>query len=772
MDEVVVVIVVALVVVVVVVAAAAVEEVIEVVESCAQIPSQTVVMDLSLDTPSLTGSPVLEASGTRHRHGKGQSQAQLIVSRHDNGENKEVNAQSSSSPTMPIGESKKSVMNSNNNKLNKIFENNNSLKNCQNGWLKSPSPNYSYGIDATCLEIIEDVDGQCTKTQPLSSTASPPRSSMTSPKSKRHRKSLESALGQDCKKIRKTSSTTASSTNEIGLPTSEQVLVEEEEAYLAHGSEGEDDKNMGTGEKFQRFSASVTSCISPSSHKREGIPEQQRVKREHFNRGQDEFFVKNGNETKDSSKLQADSRPSAIVKVKIEPPSSLLGFHSNTTIDSERSSPMPGPDSSITEGRDDSLVSPPFCSLSRETTKAISSFSPGSSPRPNRSPSPDGQARQSQADHQRQLQHLQQHYNPLNSYSYPQHFLGQVYPSHKMLPHQFIHNHQQLHSQLTQQANHQHQDILTRRTTSTSSSSPSSSSLPPSPDFPHPHQQHHSGLQLPPLVSPMRPQQLSPKACNFSIAAILGGSCSRKSSSSSSSSPVITTNYPLNCGNSHNNRDIDSGRICPTEKKSSSHAEARSPRRSITHSSEMASAESRPTSPTPPLTPTTPSVASPTRDCDVDVEIDVGENDDATTTATSPQGKEKDAGYEDENSSCCKVSPPITKEGIRRREQGESTKIKCRLETKDLWDKFHELGTEMIITKTGSNICISSPDEVSTVTQHRPVGQTVQHYLGHLTMRDAAATDWLNLEMTLFLDSPVCEMLIVQSVWSKSDDGH
>lgn len=27
--------------------------------------------------------------------------------------------------------------------------------------------------------------------------------------------------------------------------------------------------------------------------------------------------------------------------------------------------------------------------------------------------------------------------------------------------------------------------------------------------------------------------------------------------------------------------------------------------------------------------------------------------------------------------------------------------VECRLETKDLWDKFHELGTEMIITKTG-----------------------------------------------------------------------
>lgn len=27
--------------------------------------------------------------------------------------------------------------------------------------------------------------------------------------------------------------------------------------------------------------------------------------------------------------------------------------------------------------------------------------------------------------------------------------------------------------------------------------------------------------------------------------------------------------------------------------------------------------------------------------------------------------------------------------------------VECHLETKDLWDKFNELGTEMIITKTG-----------------------------------------------------------------------
>ena len=54
-------------------------------------------------------------------------------------------------------------------------------------------------------------------------------------------------------------------------------------------------------------------------------------------------------------------------------------------------------------------------------------------------------------------------------------------------------------------------------------------------------------------------------------------------------------------------------------------------------------------------------------------EIDVEETDPVSTT-TSP--------------TCCK----------------ELLDVQCRLETKDLWDKFHELGTEMIITKTGRSV--------------------------------------------------------------------
>src|SRR6218665_988581 len=32
-------------------------------------------------------------------------------------------------------------------------------------------------------------------------------------------------------------------------------------------------------------------------------------------------------------------------------------------------------------------------------------------------------------------------------------------------------------------------------------------------------------------------------------------------------------------------------------------------------------------------------------------------------------------------------------------------RVCCHLETKELWQKFHELGTEMIITKSGRYVC-------------------------------------------------------------------
>ena len=43
----------------------------------------------------------------------------------------------------------------------------------------------------------------------------------------------------------------------------------------------------------------------------------------------------------------------------------------------------------------------------------------------------------------------------------------------------------------------------------------------------------------------------------------------------------------------------------------------------------------------------------------------------------------------------------LSKENMSRSSRDLLSCVQCRLETKDLWDKFFELGTEMIITKSG-----------------------------------------------------------------------
>ena len=50
----------------------------------------------------------------------------------------------------------------------------------------------------------------------------------------------------------------------------------------------------------------------------------------------------------------------------------------------------------------------------------------------------------------------------------------------------------------------------------------------------------------------------------------------------------------------------------------------------------------------------------------------------------------------------CRTFPPIFKSNTEVRESKFLLEYaKCYLETKELWEKFHRLGTEMIITKTG-----------------------------------------------------------------------
>lgn len=57
---------------------------------------------------------------------------------------------------------------------------------------------------------------------------------------------------------------------------------------------------------------------------------------------------------------------------------------------------------------------------------------------------------------------------------------------------------------------------------------------------------------------------------------------------------------------------------------------------------------------------------------------------------------------DDTGSTSGKGVSPVVNPLLQERSNCEELKhVVCHLETKDLWDKFNELGTEMIITKTG-----------------------------------------------------------------------
>ncbi|XP_045521568.1 T-box transcription factor TBX20-like [Pieris brassicae] len=84
---------------------------------------------------------------------------------------------------------------------------------------------------------------------------------------------------------------------------------------------------------------------------------------------------------------------------------------------------------------------------------------------------------------------------------------------------------------------------------------------------------------------------------------------------------------------------------------------------------------------------------------DEDVEVDVeqcsdGERD--TSDAIPSPAPSSELGERDTPSPARPLAPPVTSCNCE-----ELLSVDCQLETKDLWDKFHDLGTEMIITKTG-----------------------------------------------------------------------
>ncbi|OWR44552.1 hypothetical protein KGM_211183 [Danaus plexippus plexippus] len=101
------------------------------------------------------------------------------------------------------------------------------------------------------------------------------------------------------------------------------------------------------------------------------------------------------------------------------------------------------------------------------------------------------------------------------------------------------------------------------------------------------------------------------------------------------------------------------------------------------------------------------SLSSPASSCrspapEEDVEVDVeqcsdGERDASDTAAPSP-APSSELGERDTPSPARPLPTPVTSCNCE-----ELLSVDCQLETKELWDKFHDLGTEMIITKTGRN---------------------------------------------------------------------
>lgn len=97
---------------------------------------------------------------------------------------------------------------------------------------------------------------------------------------------------------------------------------------------------------------------------------------------------------------------------------------------------------------------------------------------------------------------------------------------------------------------------------------------------------------------------------------------------------------------------------------------------------------------------------------DDDVEVDVEECSDGESS--SPRQAKIKMRQSPAMSECGseatevdRISPDLAPERTRGTKMmthcncDELVNIECHLETKDLWDKFHDLGTEMIITKTG-----------------------------------------------------------------------
>lgn len=106
------------------------------------------------------------------------------------------------------------------------------------------------------------------------------------------------------------------------------------------------------------------------------------------------------------------------------------------------------------------------------------------------------------------------------------------------------------------------------------------------------------------------------------------------------------------------------------------------------------------------------SITSVLDEDDDDVEDDICKmDDDAIDTKESDDYKAKSRSKREQSNKSSSVSsqdsdrkkdkPEVNPQTLPKCNCPELLSIDCKLETKDLWEKFHNLGTEMIITKSG-----------------------------------------------------------------------
>ncbi|EDS37639.1 conserved hypothetical protein [Culex quinquefasciatus] len=109
-------------------------------------------------------------------------------------------------------------------------------------------------------------------------------------------------------------------------------------------------------------------------------------------------------------------------------------------------------------------------------------------------------------------------------------------------------------------------------------------------------------------------------------------------------------------------------------------------------------------------------------------DVDVEQCSDSETTPSSRHGSSSRKSHHSSRATPGTPSdeerltpePATTKNTIKGSCNSDDLRpVQCHLETKELWDKFHDLGTEMIITKTGRTslmslgVCVYGDEELT-----------------------------------------------------------